>query len=76
MIGAENDLIQCFSKCGPRLFRKKIITKIVSVTEGMINTPIQVCAKKLPLVVDLQQKVGKLVLSITACPSVIILENT
>jgi hypothetical protein len=31
---------------------------------------------KLPLLVDLQQKVGKLVLSITFCPSTIILENT
>jgi hypothetical protein len=30
---------------------------------------------KLPLLVDLQQKVGKLVLSITFCPSVVILEN-
>jgi len=31
---------------------------------------------KLPLLVDLQQKVGELVLSITSCLSVIILENT
>jgi hypothetical protein len=31
---------------------------------------------KLPLLVDLQQKVGKLVLSINACPSINILENT
>jgi hypothetical protein len=30
---------------------------------------------KLPLLVDLQQKVGKLVLSITSCPIIIILEN-
>jgi hypothetical protein len=30
---------------------------------------------KLPLLADLQQKVGELVLSIS-CPSVIILENT
>jgi hypothetical protein len=30
---------------------------------------------KLPLLVDLQQKEGELVLSITSCPSVIILEN-
>jgi hypothetical protein len=33
-----------------------------------------VCAK-LSLLIDLQQKVGKLVLSITACPTIIILEN-
>jgi hypothetical protein len=31
---------------------------------------------KLPLLVDLQQKAGELVLSITFYPSVIILENT
>jgi hypothetical protein len=31
---------------------------------------------KLPLLVDLQQKVGELVLSIISCPTVIILENT
>jgi hypothetical protein len=31
---------------------------------------------KLPLLVDLQQKVGELVLSITSYPSIIILENT
>jgi hypothetical protein len=30
---------------------------------------------KLPLLVDLQEKAGKLVISITFCPSVIILEN-
>jgi hypothetical protein len=31
---------------------------------------------KLPLLVDLQQKVGELVISITSRPSIIILENT
>jgi hypothetical protein len=31
---------------------------------------------KLPSLVDLQQKVGKLVLSITSCSSIITLENT
>jgi hypothetical protein len=31
---------------------------------------------KLPFLVDIQQKVGKLLLSITSCPSIIILENT
>jgi hypothetical protein len=30
---------------------------------------------ELPLLVDLQQKVDELVLSITSCPSIIILEN-
>jgi hypothetical protein len=42
--------------------------------ERMKNTPTHVCAK-LPLSVDLQQKVGELVLSVTSCPSIIILEN-
>jgi hypothetical protein len=41
----------------------------------MKNKPIQVCAK-LPLLVDLQQKVSKLVPSITSCPAVTVLENT
>jgi hypothetical protein len=31
---------------------------------------------KLPLLVVLQQNEGELVLSITSCPSIIILENT
>jgi hypothetical protein len=31
---------------------------------------------KLPFLVDLQQKVGELVISITSCPTGIILENT
>jgi hypothetical protein len=31
---------------------------------------------KLPLLVDFQQKVGELVLSITSCPTIIILQNT
>jgi hypothetical protein len=30
---------------------------------------------KLPLLDDLQQKAGELVLTITSCPSIIILEN-
>jgi hypothetical protein len=30
----------------------------------------------LPLLVDLQQKLGELVLSITSCPTTVILENT
>jgi hypothetical protein len=30
---------------------------------------------KLPLLVDLQQKIGELVISITSCSSIIILEN-
>jgi hypothetical protein len=33
-------------------------------------------ALKLPLLLDLEQKVGELVLSITSCPFIIILQNT
>jgi hypothetical protein len=33
------------------------------------------CVLKLPLLVDLQQKIGELVLSINSCPSTIILEK-
>jgi hypothetical protein len=40
----------------------------------MKNTLTHVCAK-LPLLVDLQQEEGELVLPITYCPTIIILEN-
>jgi hypothetical protein len=53
----------------------KSIVKIETDTEGIKNTPIQVC-KKLHLLVDLQQKVEKLVLSATSSPSIVIVENT
>jgi hypothetical protein len=52
----------------------KSIVKIVSDTERIKNTPIQVC-KKLHLLVD-QQKVEELVLSATSSPSIILVENT
>jgi len=55
-------------------FRRKDTAKIVSGTELMKNTYMSVL--KLPFLADLQQKVGELVLSITSCPSIIILENT
>jgi hypothetical protein len=41
----------------------------------MKNTSVHVYAKLL-LLVDLQQKIGELVISVTSCPSIIILENT
>jgi hypothetical protein len=53
---------------------RKGIAKIVSDTERMKNTPLHVCAKT-ALLVDLQHKVGELVLSTTSCPSVITLEQ-
>jgi hypothetical protein len=40
----------------------------------MNTAPIHVCAKNF-LLLDLQQKIGELVLSITSCPTIIILEN-
>jgi hypothetical protein len=56
-------------------FRRKITAKIVSDTEGMEDNP-YMPVLKLILMVDLQQKVGELVLSITSCPTIISLENT
>jgi hypothetical protein len=50
------------------------IAKIVSDTEQMKNTPVHVCAKT-AFVGHLQHKVGELVLSVTSCSSIIILEN-
>jgi hypothetical protein len=41
----------------------------------MKNTPLHVCIK-LPLLTDLQQKAGELVLSLTSYPLIINLENT
>jgi hypothetical protein len=55
-------------------FRRKITAKIVSDTEGMEDNP-YMPVLKLILMVDLQQKVGELVLSITSCPTIISLEN-
>jgi hypothetical protein len=60
--------------CSQALSEEESLAKIVPDTVGMKNTPICVCAK-MPLLGDLQQKGGELVLSTTSCPSVI-LENT
>jgi hypothetical protein len=54
---------------------KKNIAKMVSDSERMKSTPIHVCTKT-AFLVDLQEKVSELVLSITYSPSIIILENT
>jgi hypothetical protein len=53
-------------------FRRKSIAKVVRRSTNE-NTPIHVCGK-IPLLVDLQ-KVGELVISITSCPTIIILAN-
>jgi hypothetical protein len=52
----------------------KSIAKLVSDIKRIKNTLIH-SVLKLPLLLD-QQKVGELILSITSCPSIIILENT
>jgi hypothetical protein len=61
---------------GPRQsagdFGRESKAKIVSDTERMKNTPIRVCDKT----TFVQQKVGALILSITSCLSIIILENS
>jgi hypothetical protein len=54
-------------QAAPGGFGGKRIVKIVSDTERKRNTPTHVCAK-LPLLVDHQQKVGELVLSINSYP--------
>jgi hypothetical protein len=52
-------------------FGRRSIIKIVSVTERLKYTPINVCAKT-ALLIDLQQKAGELVISIISCPLIII----
>jgi hypothetical protein len=55
-----------------RRFRKESIAELVSHTELIKNT-LYTSVIKLPLLVGLLQKV---VLSVTSCPTIIILENT
>jgi hypothetical protein len=74
--GVNQTVVRGGSPSGPQaVSEEKTISKIVSGTEWMRN---HTCMSvlKLPLLVDLQQKVGELVLYITSCPSVIISENT
>jgi hypothetical protein len=59
---------------GPQAVSEEKVLRKLDDTERMKNTPIYGCAKT-AFVVDLQQNVGGLVLSITSCPTVIILEN-
>jgi hypothetical protein len=70
---------QCFSNCGPRWFAcdfgRKAVQKLYrTLNECKIHPYMSVL--KLPSLVDLQHKVGELVLYITSCPSIIIFENT
>jgi hypothetical protein len=61
--------------CSPGGFGRKSIATIVSDSERM-NVQQFMFVRKLPLLVDVQQEVGELVLSATSCPTIIILENT
>jgi hypothetical protein len=62
--------------CNPQaVSEEKSIAKIASDTERIKVHP-YMSVLKLPLLVDLQQKVDELGLSITSCPSIIMLENT
>jgi hypothetical protein len=65
--------IKLWSAAVSRLFWKKIIAKVVLDTEGNEK---YTHTLKLPLLVDLQQKLGELTRSITSYLSIIILENT
>jgi hypothetical protein len=56
-------------------FERLSTANIVSDTERVKNAPISICTKT-AFVVELQQEVGELVISIRSCPSIIILENT
>jgi hypothetical protein len=47
----------------------------LDINVGIDDTVVVMFLLKLPLLVDLQQKVGELVLSIIFCPPIIILEN-
>jgi hypothetical protein len=58
-----------------RRFRKKKHCKNLSDSEQMKNKSIH-SVLKLPVLFDIHQKVDELVLSITYCHSVIILEDT
>jgi hypothetical protein len=61
-------------RSGPQAVSEEKHAGIVTGTERVKNTPC-ICMLKLPILVDLQQIVRELVLSITSCPSIIISEN-
>jgi hypothetical protein len=57
----------------PHAFQKKKQCKnsMTLTNEKYIHT----CLIKLPLFAELQQKIGELFLSITSCPTIIVLDN-
>jgi len=57
------------SPSGPQaVSEEKALQKLYQTLNELKNTP-YMSVLKLPLLVDLQQKVGELVISITSCPS-------
>jgi hypothetical protein len=59
----------------PAVSEEKALQKLYrTLNERKIHPYMSVL--KLPLFVDLQQKIGELVLSTISCPTIIILENT
>jgi hypothetical protein len=58
-----------------RLFRKKKLQKMYQAL-NVCNIHPYMSVLELPMLVDLQQKLGELVISITSCTSIITLENT
>jgi hypothetical protein len=80
-------LDQCFSNCGlwttgglrwfARWSKGRLEIESIAKTESdELKIHPYMSVLKLYLLVVLQQKVGELVLSITPCPSILILENT
>jgi hypothetical protein len=64
-----------FRSCPPAVSEDKALQRMYqTLNEWKLCRYMSVL--KLPLLVDLQQKVGELVLSITSCPAIIILEST
>jgi hypothetical protein len=61
---------------GPQAVSEENLCKKLYQTLNELKINSYMSMIKLPLFVDLQQEVGELVLSITTCLSVIILENT
>jgi hypothetical protein len=55
-------------------YGRKSVETYIKYTQRIKNTSIYVL-KKPPLLVDFQQKIGKLLISITSCLAITILEN-
>jgi hypothetical protein len=68
-------ITQCFSNCRPQAVSDaKALQKLYQTLNDRKIRPYMLVIK-LPLYIDLLQKVGEIVLPITSCPSIINLEN-